>query len=318
MSKKLCFLFFIFTFCCLLSTVPAQQLHIEHKKNTTQDMLIYIFPAQGWYLVSVPMQVEDNSLKTLFPEADGAFSFDNVSYNYKMVSHLENGQGYWLAISQASSAMIQGELINEFTNHYTQGWYLLGSVIDSVDFSNPYDNPDGSVLLPLFAWDEVKQDYYATTTVEQAYGHWMAVMSECDVTVKSNATLTKAKKINLQKQQDFFVNYGCDPPPPPFILQPDLSTLPTEYMIVKNYPNPFNGITTIEFSLDSEQQTDINIYDVTGKKIVQLYSGSLSSGIHEFRWDGTNSQNQLLSSGLYFFRLVSADIAFCGKMVFVR
>ena len=90
---------------------------------------------------------------------------------------------------------------------------------------------------------------------------------------------------------------------------------PTSFSLCKNYPNPFNLSTTISYNLTSEQTKDadtcppgwIIIYNVKGQKVKQLKIDncqSVSAGLKfSIEWDGTDENNQLVSSGIYFYQL---------------
>jgi len=63
------------------------------------------------------------------------------------------------------------------------------------------------------------------------------------------------------------------------------------------FPNPFNGITRIQFSLKENENVEISVYDLTGKKVDELYNKKYNSGMNQFDWHSS------LSSGMYFLRL---------------
>jgi Carboxypeptidase regulatory-like domain/Secretion system C-terminal sorting domain len=71
------------------------------------------------------------------------------------------------------------------------------------------------------------------------------------------------------------------------------------------YPNPFNPNTTISFSLLNEGNTNINIYNMKGQKIVQFVDENLSAGKHSFMWNGLDDEKNPISSGIYFFEVKS-------------
>ena len=74
---------------------------------------------------------------------------------------------------------------------------------------------------------------------------------------------------------------------------------PYETSIVGNYPNPFNPTTTIEFDLAKAGVVDVTIYDLQGRKVANLYNGSLeASQGYTFNWDASN-----VASGQYFARI---------------
>ena len=134
--------------------LEAVQSPAKRATNFTQDKLALIvitFPAQGWYLVSLPLTVADSSVSTLFPTALGAFGWENN--RYVRATTMRTGRGYWLLIPAPTTAVISGARLTQFRAHYLPGWHLIGSVMDTVNFANPNDTPDRSVIVPIFAWD---------------------------------------------------------------------------------------------------------------------------------------------------------------------
>ncbi|GAB4178801.1 MAG: hypothetical protein Kow00108_14650 [Calditrichia bacterium] len=95
--------------------------------------------------------------------------------------------------------------------------------------------------------------------------------------------------------------------------------LPTRFELKQNYPNPFNPLTTIPVSVPEEAHVDLAVYDILGRKIKTLYSGYLAPGIHYFNWDGTNSLNLPLTSGIYIYQLkINNSQIFTKKMIFMK
>lgn len=70
----------------------------------------------------------------------------------------------------------------------------------------------------------------------------------------------------------------------------------------KNYPNPFNPQTTVNFTLAKQGHATLVVYDVLGKEVATLVDGELSGGRHTATFDGSR-----LSSGAYFLRLTSGS-----------
>ena len=64
------------------------------------------------------------------------------------------------------------------------------------------------------------------------------------------------------------------------------------------YPNPFNNATNIRFSLQKQADSRIEIYDLTGQKIIELLNNNLAAGTHEITWQANNCP-----SGIYFLKL---------------
>ena len=73
--------------------------------------------------------------------------------------------------------------------------------------------------------------------------------------------------------------------------------------LLRNYPNPFNPITKVNFVLDRSAQVSLRVFDVQGRAVRTLLDGYLSSGPRIVGWDGRDDRGQQLPSGTYFLRL---------------
>jgi hypothetical protein len=71
----------------------------------------------------------------------------------------------------------------------------------------------------------------------------------------------------------------------------------------RNYPNPFNPRTTIEFILPAKGEVTLNIYDVKGRKVKEMLNAILEAGTHSFIWNGRNDKELEVASGIYFYEL---------------
>ena len=94
--------------------------------------------------------------------------------------------------------------------------------------------------------------------------------------------------------------------------------LPKKTTVFANFPNPFNPATTIRFDLAKAQNIQLNIYNILGQKIKTLYSGQRSVGRHEFLWKGKNELGQKVSSGVYFYRLITSEKIFTKRMILIK
>ncbi|MFZ5517258.1 MAG: lectin like domain-containing protein [Candidatus Zhuqueibacterota bacterium] len=90
------------------------------------------------------------------------------------------------------------------------------------------------------------------------------------------------------------------------------------YSLAQNYPNPFNPTTTIEFSVPAQSHVELKIFNLLGEEIQTLVSGARTAGTHIAQWDGRNHAGQLVSSGMYVYRLIAGDQVFNRKMMFLR
>ena len=70
-----------------------------------------------------------------------------------------------------------------------------------------------------------------------------------------------------------------------------------------NYPNPFNPTTTINYSLKENTKVSLNIYNIKGQLVKTLVNEVLPAGEHSIIWDGSDSNGNQVSSGIYFYKL---------------
>ena len=86
----------------------------------------------------------------------------------------------------------------------------------------------------------------------------------------------------------------------------------------KAYPNPFNPSTNLSFTLSTAGPTQLEVFDVSGRRVVSIVNENLMAGPHEFTWLGQNSQGRSVSSGVYYARLKSSDIVQVQQMTLVK
>ncbi len=96
------------------------------------------------------------------------------------------------------------------------------------------------------------------------------------------------------------------------------SGLPTALSLHGNVPNPFNPMTEIRFSLGSESQVKLGVYDVKGHLVRMLDESIRTAGEHSIMWDGNDNAGRALSSGTYFCRIENAGSSQSVKMMLVR
>lgn len=89
--------------------------------------------------------------------------------------------------------------------------------------------------------------------------------------------------------------------------------LPREVTLAQNYPNPFNPVTTIAFSLPTEEHISLTIYDITGRQVAQVSDAVYSAGHHSLSFDGSR-----LASGVYIYQLRTSSQVLTRKMSLIK
>ena len=94
---------------------------------------------------------------------------------------------------------------------------------------------------------------------------------------------------------------------------------PEEYSIdIKNYPNPFNSNTIIDFYITNDSKVDLKIFDIMGNLVRNLVSDRMPSGLKKINWDGTNNNREDIAAGVYFYQLIVNETLFSNKMVYLK
>jgi len=89
--------------------------------------------------------------------------------------------------------------------------------------------------------------------------------------------------------------------------------VPTEFALEQNYPNPFNPSTSIGFSIPRTSDVTLKVFDVLGKEVTTLASGTYEPGAYAFSWNASN-----IPSGVYYYRFTSDHLTAVRKMILVR
>jgi hypothetical protein len=88
---------------------------------------------------------------------------------------------------------------------------------------------------------------------------------------------------------------------------------------VSVYPNPFNPITTIRFTLQEAAPVSLQIFNIRGELVKTLVGRELGAGTHERRWNGRDGFGHAVASGTYFYRLrLGGEKVYSGRMEMVK
>ena len=105
-----------------------------------------------------------------------------------------------------------------------------------------------------------------------------------------------------------------------FVLR--LVELPRDLILNQNFPNPFNGVTTIKFSVSEAllfgARIRIDIFNLSGQKVRTLIEGKRFPGTFEATWNGKNDFGKKVASGMYFYQLKLNNRVKVNRMILVR
>ena len=96
------------------------------------------------------------------------------------------------------------------------------------------------------------------------------------------------------------------------------ASLPKEFALHNNYPNPFNPVTNIVYDIPEATDVTLEIYNVMGQRVRTLAQGNHEPGRYQIVWSATNDIGQALSSGMYIYRIQAGDFVSVKKLVLMK
>ncbi|MCG2587390.1 T9SS type A sorting domain-containing protein [Rhodohalobacter sulfatireducens] len=258
-------------------------------------------------------------------KSDSMYSDNNIGeklYQYRVRAKDSNGLS-------AYSNVAFGEA--EFTNDYIQNFHLKNPT-DQTTIQIDID-PDSTIT---FEWDirETELDIEYTLLIDRpasdfsdplaeitiaeskeytmTYRELTNILQRSNITIESEfaikwTVIASTKTLMKQAEEQFLISLLKDPD------SPILNEVDKDTDLAQNYPNPFNPVTTIRYYLAQESDVTLDIFDLSGTRVVTLQAGNVEAGYHDVEFDGRN-----LASGVYMYRLKTSDFVRTRKMILIK
>lgn len=97
-----------------------------------------------------------------------------------------------------------------------------------------------------------------------------------------------------------------------------LSTPAIPLTLYQNHPNPFNPSTTIRYYLPEGGRVEMEIFDISGRRVACMVSGNQQRGFHSVEWRGKDERGVSVVSGVYFYRLSAGKERVTRKMILLK
>lgn len=94
--------------------------------------------------------------------------------------------------------------------------------------------------------------------------------------------------------------------------------LPERSSLGQNYPNPFNPVTNFEYTLDKRRNVRVDVFNDVGQLVSTLADGIMEAGDYQLSWNGKSSSGAIVSSGTYFYRLITDGVVQTKKMILIK
>ena len=265
----------------------------------------------------------DNLIYVTGYDENGSLFFDPNGLPFlNTLTSLDNGYGYWIKVNEAvegfqypepSGAVAKQMVLN--TNPDIVKTNISMFINGTVSFQD-IDIEEGSKVkiytesgLLVGEMDIVNNSYLRTGAV---YGDDM---------------ITEAVDGALQDEALVFMynGYESDPLSISFSGNMELSkvdlvfrNIPETFTLHQNFPNPFNPITTLRFDLPSDAFVTLSIYDMLGRKIIQLLNTNQQAGFKSVQWDATDSMGRAVSAGIYLYQIEADGTSQTKKMILLK
>lgn len=197
---------------------------------------------------------------------------------------------------------------------------LLSLVFSSYAFSTPIDTTG---LTPTLQWPVVPGALYYQLQISSDANFYNIVLNISGISQSQYQVLSGTLQCNVHYYWRYraFINgswstwsttYDFVTYCPIGIGDPG-NNLPEYFRLYQNYPNPFNPATIIKFDVPSNSFTTVAVYDIIGNEIIVLLKNELAPGTYEISFDGSK-----LSSGIYYYKMVSGDFSSVRKMILIK
>ena len=169
------------------------------------------------------------------------------------------------------------------------------------------NNPGWSTLLTVNGYIEIVERNVSLNSF----------MDESELYIRLLMTSNSTDESQGWFVDDIFLVLNQDMPPN-VNTDSGIINLPNQVQLFPNYPNPFNPITNIAFSLAKYSLVDLKIVDIKGRQICQLLNNDFAAGKHAANWIGTNDLGAAVGSGLYFIVLRAEGKVLSQKLSLIR
>ncbi len=267
------------------------------------------------------------------------YEYNAATKAYEAATTLEPGKGYWVAATDTGTIELGAALLAkanaasvpmpEWVGRITvnDNIYSFGKAEAAVSAFDSYD-----VLMPPVApGSENNSSYFENNNsamfsryladVRSEAGKWLfhiangqkARFDVSNIPAKFDVvTNIDGKQINLRKDNTIAASKAISIEVGKGLL------LPEKFVLYRNYPNPFNPTTFINYELPKETFVNITIYDITGRIVRKLVNEKQNAGYKSVLWDGRDNNGQLVSSGFYLYYMKAEGFNKVKKMTFLK
>ena len=156
---------------------------------------------------------------------------------------------------------------------------------------------DGYSLEVAVSWSFINGN---APTDGQSYGFLLVVNDRDNEALEHQMMWRYAA--NHSKKTAEWGTIVLDGQPPSAISTEDSSTIPEAYGLDQNFPNPFQGSTTLSFDVPITSNVELSVFDIAGRLVARLLNETVTTGTHQVVWNGRG-----LAGGIYIIRMQTEE-----------
>ena len=308
-------------------TDPFDHMQSIHDYPNTE----YPWDSSSW-CTHVSIQTWDvnkiNSLKIKYkkPVIDDEYQYEGNVNDWGNLTGYEEVRRHWIATIEGGYAT-HGEAYDPYFFCWKGGKPLLYSFARVSWLSEEVMNNDAKPLpqgLENFndQYAHVDEDYYLyyysnSTTSGKTYTkpagkqYYADVLDTWNMTVTEKGIYSGTFTITWPSNQYIAVRiYNTN------LISGNITnqkTLPTEFSLSDNFPNPFNPSTTINYSIPQSSFVTLKMYDIIGREVATLVYEEKFPGNYEIKFNGEN-----IPTGIYFYRMQAGNFTQTKKLILLK
>jgi hypothetical protein len=283
----------------------------------------------GWNLIGVHhYNVVVTNITTVPPGILNS-SFFGYANGYIVPTTLEAGKGYWVRASQAGLMNIpmlaSAKSTDIITPVYDKHWASV-SISDAdgnssaLYFANGAAGNSSFVLPPVPPAGVFDVRFTDGTAVQNADGRFSditisgarypvtIIAREKPVSLRDKATQGKLFNVRLGVGESAKLDNSLVQS-----IEASVSETPSEFELSQNFPNPFNPVTRIKYSLPEKSHIRIAVFNQLGEAVKELVNAELEAGYYSVDWNAAS-----LSSGIYYYQMKTDKYSSVKKLMLMK
>lgn len=241
----------------------------------------------------------------------GTYSYNNLGYTSQILVESNDSTDVWMNEERISytynnagemtTGLVEIWTNNKWENYnneiysYDSSENLLTYVTQNLDNGTwinfdkktySYDNNNNCIIGEYFKWENGFWTLQPGGYLELSYNNKQNTISDY-------ASVIKVEYITVTGITD------------------DIQDL--KYSLEQNFPNPFNPVTTIKYSIAKEDHVNLTVYDISGSKVAELVNEYKPSGNYSVQFSAGR-----LASGIYFYKLKSGNYSMSKKFILLK